>query len=254
MRIKTEQEIKIIGEGGRILSSILDTLIKMLRPGLTTAELEETALRMMKEANSEPSFKGYRANKKDKPFSTALCISINNEVVHAPALPNRIINDGDVVSIDIGMKYKGLYTDMARTAAVGKVSDEIKKLITVTRHSLEKAIKKIKPGLSLYELGKTIEDYVEAEGFSVVRQLVGHGVGHAVHEQPQIPNYAVENNKNELLEAGMVIAVEPMVNVGGWEIEVGKDNWTILTADGSLSAHFEHTIAVTKNGCIVLTK
>lgn len=254
MRIKTENEIKIIGEGGHILSSILDALILSLTPGSETGELEKMALQMMAKAGAEPSFKGYRPHKKDKPYPTALCISINDEVVHAPALPNRVIKDGDVVSIDIGMKYKGLYTDMAKTAAVGKVSDETKKLITVTKHSLEKAIKKIKPGLSLYDLGKTIQDYVEAEGFSVVRQLVGHGVGHAVHEQPQIPNYATENNRNELLEAGMVIAVEPMVNIGAWEIEVAKDGMAIKTADGTLSAHFEHTIAVTKNGCIVLTK
>lgn len=254
MRLKTEQEIKLIAEGGHILAGILDTLLASLKPGVTTAELEKAAVEMMAAASAEPSFKGYRSSKKDKPFTTALCISINDEVVHAPALPNRVINDGDVVSIDIGMKYKGLYTDMAKTAAVGKVSLDAKKLITVTKHSLDQAIKKIKPGLSLYDLGKTIQDYVEAQGFAVVRQLVGHGVGHAVHEQPQIPNYAVENNRNELLEAGMVIAVEPMVNAGKWEIEVAKDNWTIKTVDGSLSAHFEHTIAVTKTGCTVLTK
>jgi methionyl aminopeptidase len=254
MRLKTEKEIELIAEGGHILSSILDELIAMLKPGLGTADLEAYAVQKMASAGAEPSFKGYKAGKKDKPFPTALCISINDEVVHAAALPNRLINEGDVVSIDIGMKYKGLYTDMAKTAAVGQVSDEVKKLITVTKHSLEKAIKRIKPGLSLYDLGKTIQDYVEAEGFSVVRQLVGHGVGHAVHEQPQIPNYATENNRNELLEAGMVIAVEPMVNIGAWEVETAKDGWGIKTVDGSLSAHFEHTIAVTKNGCRVLTK
>jgi methionyl aminopeptidase len=254
MRLKTEQEIKIIGEGGHILATILDDLLRMLKPGLGTKDLEDAALEMMSKAGAEPSFKGYKANKKDKPFPTALCVSINDEVVHAAALPNKEIKEGDVVSIDIGMKYKGLYTDMAKTAAVGQVSEEVKKLITVTKHSLDKAIKIIKPGLSLYDLGKTIQDYVEAEGFSVVRQLVGHGVGHAVHEQPQIPNYAVDNNRNEKLEAGMVIAVEPMVNAGKWEIEVAKDGWAIKTVDGKLSAHFEHTIAVTKNGCIVLTK
>jgi methionyl aminopeptidase len=254
MRLKTEQEIKILAEGGHILAMTLDRLIQMLRPGITTGQLEEKALALFAVAKAKPSFKGYRANKKDKPFATALCISINDEVVHAPALPSREIKEGDIVSIDIGLEYQGLFTDMARTAVVGQTTEQVKKLITVTENSLNKAIKKIKPGLSLYELGKTIQDYVEAQGFSVVRQLVGHGVGHAVHEPPQIPNYAQDNNRNELLQAGMVIAVEPMVNIGKWEIRVAADDWTIKTVDGSLSAHFEHTIAVTKNGCLVLTK
>jgi methionyl aminopeptidase len=254
MRIKTEQEIEKIAQGGKILAGILDVLFAMLKPGLSTAELETKALMMMADCGAEPSFKGYRSHKKDRPFPTALCISINDEVVHGPALPAREIKSGDLVSIDIGMRYEGLYTDMARTAAVGKISVEAERLIAATKASLDKAIKVIKPGLSLYDLGKTIEDYVAGEGFAIVRQLVGHGVGHGVHEAPQIPNYAVDNNRNELLVAGMVIAVEPMVNMGNWEIEVAKDGWTIKTIDGSLSAHFEHTIAVTKNGCRVLTK
>lgn len=254
MRIKTEQEIEILKQGGHILARSLDVLIDMVKPGVTTLELENKALELFKEAGARASFKGYRASKKDKPFSTALCISLNDEVVHAPALPSRTIKNGDVVSIDIGLEYKGLFTDMARTVAVGEVPIYVKKLITVTEHSLARAIKIIKPGLSLYQLGKTIEDCVKAEGFSVVRQLVGHGVGHAVHEPPQIPNFAQDNNRNELLVAGMVIAVEPMVNMGKWEVKVAKDNWTVKTIDGSMSAHFEHTIAVTKNGCDVLTK
>lgn len=254
MRIKTEKEIITLAEGGKILSQTLDALIKMLKPGITTADLEEAALTMMAKAGAKPAFKGYRSSKKDKPFPTALCISLNHEVVHGPALPSRTINDGDIVSIDIGLEYKGLFTDMAKTVAVGNVPGETKRLIKTTEKSLELALKKVKPGLSLYELGKTIEDYIEDQGFAVVKQLVGHGVGHAVHEAPQIPNYAVDNNKNELLVAGMVIAIEPMVNIGTWEVDVADDDTTIITADGSLSAHFEHTVAVTKDGCQILTR
>lgn len=251
--IKTPEEIKTINEGGKILAKTLDTLLRMVKPGMTTGELEAVACELIAKAGAKPSFKGYKASKKDRPFSTALCVSINNEVVHAPAIPSRVINDGDIVSIDIGMEYKGLFTDMAATVGAGKISEEARRLIKITRTSLELAIKKVKPGLSLYELGKTVEDYVEGNGFSVVRQLVGHGVGHKVHEDPQIPNYAVHQNKQIFLKEGMVIAIEPMVNVGRYEIEVAPDDWTVITEDGSLSAHFEHTVAVTKTGYKILT-
>ena len=254
MRLKTEQEIKLIAEGGHILAGILRVLEGMLRPGLTTAELEKTACEMMASAGARPSFKGYKANKKDTPFPTALCISINHQVVHGTSLPSRNINSGDIVSIDLGMEYKGFFTDMASTTAVGPVPEQVRHLIAVTKKSLELGIKSAKAGNSLYTLGKTIEDYVEKHGFSVVRELVGHGVGHAVHEQPQIPNYAIDNNKKEILDVGMVIAIEPMVNIGKFNIKVAPDKWTIITSDGSLSAHFEHTVAITKNGPVILTQ
>jgi methionyl aminopeptidase len=251
--IKTKSEIEIIHQGGKKLAAVLDMLEEMVKPGLETGELEKKACEMIFGFGAKPSFKGYRTSKKERPFPTALCVSINNEVVHVPALPSRRINEGDIVSIDIGMEYQGLFTDMARTIGAGRISDEAQKLIKSTKKSLELAIKKVKPGLSIYELGKTVEDYVESQGFSVVRQLVGHGVGYQVHEEPQIPNYAVDANKNVLLKEGMVIAIEPMVNVGKWQIAVGTDGWSIITEDGSLSAHFEHTVAVTREGYEILT-
>ncbi|MEI8360901.1 MAG: type I methionyl aminopeptidase [bacterium] len=252
--IKTEKEIDDIREGGKILANVLQEVAKLVKPGATTGELELLACELILKSGGKPSFKGYRTSKKEKAFPTALCVSINNEVVHVPALPARMIKEGDIVSIDIGMEYLKLFTDMAITVPCGVISDQAKKLLAATKKSLELAIKKIKPGLSLYELGKTVEDYIDEQGFSVVRQLVGHGVGHHVHEDPQIPNYAVESNKNICLKEGMVIAVEPMVNVGRWQITADKSGWIIKTEDGSLSAHFEHTIAVTKNGYKVMTE
>lgn len=259
--IKSEKEIEVIREGGKILSTVLREVSKLVKPGATTGDLEKMACDLIAKAGGRPAFKGYRTSKKEKAFPTALCVSLNDEVVHGAALPSKALKEGDIVSIDIGMEYpfnkpgqRGLYTDMAVTVPCGKISPLADKLLKATKKSLELAIKKIKPGLSLYELGKTVEDYIEAQGFSVVRQLVGHGVGHGVHEDPQVPNYAVDSNKNILLKEGMVIAVEPMVNVGRWQIKVGKDGWAIKTEDGSLSAHFEHTIAVTKNGHRVMTE
>lgn len=259
--IKSQKEIEMIREGGKILSAVLRDVSGLVQPGNTTGDLEKLACDLIAKAGGRPAFKGYRTSKKDKAFPTALCVSLNDEVVHVPALPPREFKIGDIVSIDIGMEYpfakageRGLYTDMAVTVPCGKISLEADKLLKATQKSLELAIKKVKPGLSLYELGKTVEDYINSQGFSVVRQLVGHGVGHGVHEDPQIPNYAVESNKNILLREGMVIAIEPMVNIGRWPIVTGKGGWAIKTEDGSLSAHFEHTIAVTKKGYRIMTE
>lgn len=255
--IKTDAEIAKIQEGGKILSDILKQIAQSTKPDMTTGDLEEMACDLIKQAGGRPSFKGYCPVPQGRPYPTALCISINHQVVHAPALPPRTIKEGDLVSIDIGMEYpaqNGYFTDMAVTFGVGKISAAAQKLIEVTKQSLELAIKKVKPGASIYDIGRTVEDYVVSHGFSVVRDLVGHGVGKAVHEEPQIPNFPIEANKRILLKPGMVIAIEPMVNMGRHEVVTGPDGMSIDTADESLSAHFEHTVAVTKTGHLVLTK
>lgn len=281
--IKTKKEIAIIRKGGKILAGILKRLIAEVKPGATTGHLEEMACELIKQAGGRPSFKGYKSMYDAQGFPTALCVSINSEVVHAPAMPSRRLNAGDIVDIDIGMEYPtyakasvgkpayveatagrpvnvdsemgGYYTDMSATAPVGKISKQAKKLINVTKKSLELAIRQVKPGNSLNDIGRTIQQYVESQGFAVVRDLVGHGVGIAVHEDPQVPNYEINNNSkdNVILKEGMVIAIEPMVNIGGWKIKIADDGFTIVTADGKLSAHFEHTVAVVEKGHEVLT-
>ena len=259
--IKKKEEIKKLREGGKILAGILAEIVRGVRPGATTADLEKTACDLIEKAGGRPSFKGYQSLLDDKPFPTALCTSINNEIVHAPALPGRILKEGDIIGIDVGMEYpykegiNGYYTDMAVTLGVGKVEKEATELMAVTREALGLAIKKIKPDNTLNDIGRAVQQFAESKGFSVVRELVGHGVGYDVHEEPRVPNYEVSENslENAVLKPGMVIAVEPMVNRGGWKVKTSPDDFTILTADGSLSAHFEHTIAVMEDGHLVLT-
>lgn len=269
--IKTIGEIKLLREGGKKLGKILDILSREVKPGITAAYLEEMACRLIKEAGGRPSFKGYVAGTGVDPFPTALCTSINNEVVHGPAIASRVLNEGDIIGIDVGMEYPiahkdgepqnkysklgGYYTDTARTVAVGKISKEAERLLNITKECLDLAIKQIKPGNSLKDIARVVQKHAEEQGFSVVRDLVGHGVGVKVHEEPKIPNYVINSKEYDVkLEPGMVIAVEPMINIGTYKIKTGDDDMTFETADGSLSAHFEHTIAVTENGCDVLTK
>jgi methionyl aminopeptidase len=217
---------------------------------------------LIKKAGARPSFKGYKSDLERKEFPTALCVSINNQVVHAPSLPSRRLAAGDIVGIDLGIEYpfengeKGFYTDMAVTIPVGKISAEAKKLIKATKKSLGMAIAEVKPGNHLSDIGRAVQNCIESQGFSVVRDLVGHGVGYAVHEDPQIPNFIVKNGKFEdaELKPRMVLAIEPMVNAGSPEIKSMPDGFTIETLDGCLSAHFEHTVAVTDGGCEVLTE
>lgn len=243
------------------MASILYKMAKEVKPGITTADLEKMACNLIKQAGGRPSFKGYQSLLDDKPYPTALCASINNEIVHAPALPARILEDGDIIGLDLGMEYpyrknkNGYYTDMAITLGVGKIEEEAAELIAVTRESLELAIRKIKPGNTINDIGRTVQQFAESKGFAVVRELVGHGVGYDVHEDPRVPNYEIPEKslENAVLKPGMVIAVEPMVNLGGWRVETSPDDFTILTADGSLSAHFEHTIAVMEEGYLVIT-
>lgn len=270
--IKTKEQIEIIKQGGRILAVVMEKIAAEVKPGATTGRLEEVACSLIKAAGGRPSFKGYESGQDGESFPTALCVSINNEVVHVPSLPSRMLKEGDIIGVDLGMEYpvfvpqrgssagkpakQGYYTDMAMTVPVGKISREARRLIDVTRKSLELAIKEIKPGNTLNDIGRAVQTYVEANGFSVVRGLVGHGVGLAVHEEPQVPNFVIEKEgcNNMVFKPGMVLAVEPMVNAGDYEIKYGDDHFSVLTADGSLSAHFEHTVAVTEGGHIVLTE
>lgn len=243
--IKTKKEIEIIAEGGKILANIMKELGDMVRPGIKTLELNRAAEALILKSKGKPAFLGYRG------YPAALCTSVNEEVVHA--IPSkRELEEGDIISLDIGMEYKGFNTDMARTFAVGNISPEVKKLMEVTEKSLEIGIKEVKPGKTLGDVGFAVQKYVEENGFSVVRELCGHGIGKAVHEDPQILNYG-ERGTGEVIEEGMVLCLEPMVTAGDWRIKGSKDGFGFLTKDGSLSCHFEDTVAVLKDGARILT-
>ena len=253
VKLKSKDEIQLIREGGKILANVLRQVSEKVKPGVTTAELDELAEQLILEAGGRPSFKGYGEG--SNPFPSALCTSINAELVHG--IPSgRILREGEIISLDVGMQYpanNGLYTDMAVTLAVGKIDPKLKELMSVTKKALDIWIKRIKPGKRLNEIAKEVQEYIESKGFSVVRDLVGHGVGHAVHEPPQIPNYFVGGVDVELKE-GMVLALEPMVGLNDYQVTTGDDGWTVLMADGEPSAHFEHTVAVVKGGSKVLTQ
>lgn len=250
----TEKEIAHLREGGQLLSGILGELVRMSVPGVSTADLDMHAERRMREAGGAPSFKGYKAGG-EVPFPGSVCTSINEEVVHAPPVPGRVLKEGDILSLDIGLRYKGLCTDMAVTIPVGKVSERALKLIRVTKESLLAGLDVIRPGAKIREIGATVQPVVERAGFGVVRALVGHGVGHQVHEDPQIPNFDDPDSPSAKtsVKKGMVLAIEPMVTEGSWEVELARDRWTIVTEDGKLSAHWEVTVAVTEDGCEILT-
>jgi methionyl aminopeptidase len=256
--IKTQKEIEIMRRGGKILAAVLSNLADFVRPGVSTGELNELAEKLIKEHGGEPSFKNYRSSPEDTPFPTTLCASINEEVVHAPALPSRTLKEGDIICLDLGLKYPagkdGLFTDAALTVPVGKISSEAEKLIAVTRQALEVGIAEVKPGNFIHHIAKAVQKYVESQGFSVVRDLVGHGVGHKVHEPPRVPNFFDPKFKEVELKEGMTICIEPMVCAGTLEVKTLSDGWTVVTADGKFAAHFEHTIAVTKDGHEILTK
>lgn len=277
IRIKSEQEISIMREGGKKLSRIVKLLAKQAVPGANTADLEHLACQLIKKIGGRPAFKEYQSSPEAKPFPTALCTSINDEIVHAPSLPARELKPGDILKIDVGMEYpsmenlspkksyyfsklnissKGFYTDMAVSIPIGKIEKKAKSLLRTTNKALMLGINQVRPNKTLHDIAKVIQDYVESHGFSVVRELVGHGVGYAVHEEPQIPNYIPKNGafENVTLKPGMVLAIEPMVNMGGWEISTDEDGFTFRTKDGSLSAHYEHTVAVTKTGNLIITE
>lgn len=267
--IKTKEEIEILVKGGKILADILKKVGEYAQVGVTTKELNEMAEKLILEAGGIPSFKGYG---EPDPFPATLCTSINEAIVHS--IPSdRKLKDGDIISLDIGMRWpaegacpparpgrqaasatRGLYTDHAITVAIGNVAEETLELMDVTKGCLNKAISILKPGIYINDIGRTIEKYVKSYGdYGIVRDLVGHGVGHEVHEEPKIVNFAVKENGPEVKE-GMVIAIEPMITLGTYEIEVDVNGWDIITKDRSISAHFEHTVAITEKGCRVITK
>ncbi len=254
--IKTPEDIVILREGGAMLARVLNNVAHAVVPGITTEALDAQAAKEIRAARGEPSFFGYQPPGAKTPFPSTLCISINSEVVHAPATPAREIKQGDIVKLDIGMRYPaqdGLYTDMAMTIPVGSVKTQELQLVTATRDALDVAITQVKPGNHISDIAAAIEQHVQQFGFSPVRDLVGHGVGYAVHEAPEVPNYWMGGMADYELVPGMVIAIEPIINMGGWRVRVAPDGWTILSADGKPSAHFEHTVAVTESGCEVLT-
>jgi len=245
--IKTLQEIAIMREGGRILARIMDELIVQVRPGVSTAQLDKIAEGKILKAGAKPAFKDYQG------FPATLCASVNEEVVHAIPSPEKILKEGDIITLDLGLIYKRYYADMARTVPVGEIKKETARLVRVTREALELGIKKARPGATVGDVGNTIQRFVEEHGYGIVRELCGHGIGKELHEEPQVLNYGSRHTGVELKE-GMVICIEPMVTMGDWNVKRAKDGQTYLTRDGSLSAHFEDTIAITANGSEVLTR
>ncbi|MEK7647037.1 MAG: type I methionyl aminopeptidase [Patescibacteria group bacterium] len=252
MKIKTENELLILREGGKRLAQILHKISEKVAPGVSTSELNEYAEELIRSAGGAPSFKGYSTGGARFPYPAVLCTSINDEIVHAIPGP-RTLKDGDIIGLDIGMRWDGLYTDTAITVPVGVIDKESQKLIEVTKASLAKGIAALHAGCRLGDVGSAIHSYVKDHGFDVVRELVGHGVGKAVHENPEVPNWG-RAGFGELIKEGTVLALEPMVVLGSPRIKLGKDGWAWLTADGARSAHFEHTVVVAKNGAEILTK
>jgi len=248
--LKTPAEIEKIREGGIILSAILTELVDMVRPGITTGELEAYADKRMRDHGGEPSFKGYQTDPRITPFNSAVCISIDDEVVHGPAYPSRPVKEGSLLKLDIGLRYKGLCTDMAVTVPVGKVSPEALNLIKVTKESLLLGLEKAITGNMVSDIGKAVDGYVTGHGYTTVKDLTGHGVG---HHGPAIPNYHDEDLEPVELVKGMVLAIEPMINMGEEYVRVKRDQWTIVTEDKSLSAHFEVTLALTDKGTEIMT-
>ena len=243
---KSPAEIERMRAANALVADVLAELADMVKPGVTTAELDAEAERLVRAAGAEPAFKGYRG------YPSTLCASVNEQVVHG--IPSgRALGEGDIISLDMGVKLNGYYGDSAVTVPVGRVSDEAAKLLRITRESLEKGIAQVRLGGRISDIGHAIQQHVEAHGFSVVREFVGHGIGAALHEDPQIANYG-EPGRGPRLAEGMTLAIEPMVNVGRPAVKVLADGWTAVTRDGSLSAHFEHTVAVTKAGPLVLTR
>ena len=250
--IKTKEEIEILAKGGKILADILKRVGEHAQIGVTTKELDEMAEKLILEAGGIPSFKGYG---EPDPFPAALCTSVNEAIVHS--IPSDyILKEGDIIGLDIGMKWPaedGLFTDHAITVAIGNVKEENLELMKVTKGCLEKAISVLKPGMYVNDIGRIIEKYVKDHGdYGIVRDLVGHGVGYEVHEEPKVLNFAVKEHGAEIKE-GMVLAIEPMITLGNHAITVANNGWDIITKDRSISAHFEHTVAITEKGCRVIT-
>lgn len=243
---KSPAELERMRAANLLVADVLARVAALVAPGVTTADLDAFAEREVRARGAEPAFKGYRG------FPATLCTSVNDEVVHGIPSPKRVLRAGDIVSVDMGVRLDGFYGDSAVTVPVGRIAPEAGRLLDVTREALWAAIGEVKVGARVSDIGHAVQQYVEAHGFSVVREFVGHGIGAALHEEPQIPNYG-ERGRGPRLAEGMVLAIEPMVNAGRPAVKVLRDGWTAVTKDGSLSAHFEHTVAVGADGPLVLT-
>jgi methionyl aminopeptidase len=248
IQLKSAREIDLMAQGGKILGATVEHLRGVVQPGMTTGDLDAVAEEFIRSHDGAlPAFKGLYG------FPGSICSSVNQEIVHGIPSKKRVLKDGDIVSLDVGVGYKGYFTDSATTVGVGNISPEAQRLLDVTQESLEAGIAAALPGNHIGDIGNAVQLVVEAAGFSVVRDLVGHGIGVEFHEEPQVPNYG-KPKRREKLVPGLTLAIEPMVNVGGPATRTLKDRWTIVTVDGSLSAHFEHTVAITETGNLVLTR
>ena len=243
---KSPREIEIMRRAGQILADVMDRLRGFVEPGMTTLTIDAEVEKFIEGRGARPAFKGYRG------FPATVCISVNEEVVHGIPSAERRLHAGDIVGLDLGCIVEGYYADCAFTMALGNIPAPVRKLLDVTRESLELAIEQCWPGRRLSDVSHAVQAHVEGHGFGIVRAFVGHGIGRALHEEPQIPNFG-DPGRGPQLKPGMVLAIEPMVTMGSWEVRVLDDGWTAVTKDGSLAAHFEHTIAVTENGPEVLT-
>jgi methionyl aminopeptidase len=251
---RSPAELEKLRRSGMLVYQVLQRLRAMVEVGITTQDLEVVASKMIDEAGAKPAFKGYYSQAAGTRYPYVLCTSVNEQVVHGMPSAKRKLKVGDIVSIDTGVSLDGYYGDSALTVAVGEISDSVKRLLKVTEESLEQAIDRVRPGNRLFDICGTVEKHVVSNGFSIVREFVGHGIGTSLHEEPQIPNYVDRNNENPRLKPGMVLAIEPMVNAGKPDTKVLSDHWTAVAQDGSFSAHFEHMVAVTENGPWVLSR
>lgn len=248
--LKSPREIEIMRRANVIVAEVLQELKRRVAPGVTTLDLDAVAEQMTLKKNAIPAFKGYNVG--GRIYPRCLCASINDEIVHG--IPsNRALREGDIIGLDYGVIFEGFYGDSAVTVGVGKVSEEAQRLMDVTEQSLYKGIEQLRDGRRLGDLGAAVQRFAESAGFSVVRAFVGHGIGKRLHEEPPVPNYG-EPERGLRLKEGMVLAIEPMVNAGGYEVEIKDDGWTAVTKDGSLAAHFEHSVAITKDGPFILSQ
>jgi len=253
--LRSRREIELMRKAGVVVAEVLSKLQRIAEPGVSTAELDNMALRMAAEAEAQTLFKGVRNPHVERPFPGAICASINEQVVHGIPSPDVRLKSGDILSIDFGARLKGYCSDAAVTIGIGEVSQENRRLIDVTRQALDIAIARAAPRVRWSQIAGEMQNCAESAGFSVVKDFVGHGIGRQMHEEPRVPNFVSEELLADdiILAEGMILAVEPMINAGGSKVRILPDGWTVVTSDGKCSAHFEHTVAITKNGCEVLT-
>lgn len=244
--IKSKKEIELMREAGKMLEEVHNKLADFVKPGISTLEIDQFGEKAIRDLGCVPNFLNYNG------YPASICVSVNDEVVHGIPSKDRILQDGDIVSLDAGLIHEGYHSDAARTHAVGNISEEAKRLIEVTKQSFFEGIKLEVPGNHLFDISEAIQKYVESNGYSVVRDLVGHGIGTHLHEDPQIPNFK-QRRKGMKLRPGMTLAIEPMVNEGSYDVVWLDDDWTVVTEDGSLAAHYENTIVITEDGCEILT-